>query len=195
MPQIDNFATHVLSAALADLAAGIRETSPNDGPEIRLYAKRFGLVPPLNWCAVAASSWVLAAAREMGGKTPIVGSPAAQGVMGQLLHAQLWTPIAVLRNDPALADLVLCPGNLIIWKRPPATWTGHIGVVEYQETKHILVTIEGNSGPRGDRVARMKRDLRDANLLGFGRLDMVQLASAVAAERVEPVCKGNPIPG
>ncbi len=157
------FGELVVRHALADL--GVREDlGRNDGQRIREYANHFGLIPPVNWCALAVSCWLLEASLECATCPPIAGSPAARGVMGQLIEAGLWVPYH--RIQP----LHLAPGTVIVWWRGARDgWQGHIGIVEQQLVPMATVqTIEGNSGQQGDRVARMTRELNDPRLLGVG---------------------------
>jgi hypothetical protein len=86
--------------------------------------------------------------------------------MGQLKRAGLWVPAQSITP----ADLT--PGAVIVWQRGrPGSWMGHIGVVDQPGEPGHVWTVEGNSGPRGDCVARMDRKLDDPRLFGIGRLD------------------------
>ena len=154
-----------LQCALADLAAGVVEERYNDGPRIRVYLKRFGLTPPQNWCASAVAQWLWEAAGQLDREAPIAGSPGARATMGQFMRAGLWVPWH------ELDDSVLVAGNVPVWWRvSPTDWRGHIGIIETMSSAGKMVTIEGNSGLRGDRVARMIRDPADERLLGIGIL-------------------------
>ena len=157
----------VLAEALTDLDAGIREDlGRNDGHKIREYLKPWRLKPPQNWCSVAVAAWLVRACRLHGLPQPIKGSPGAQATMGQLKRAGLWVPAQ--RITPA--DLT--PGAVIVWQRGrPGSWMGHIGLVDQPGEPGHVWTVEGNSGPRGDCVARMDRKLDDPRLFGIGRLD------------------------
>lgn len=158
----------VLEAAQADLDAGVHEDlGPNDGKRIREYLKPFGLRPPQNWCSVAVAAWLREACEAEDIEPPIAGSPGAQATMAQLRKAGLFVEKRDITADHMTA------GAIVIWKRPPLTWTGHIGVLEsYDEDTRTMTTIEGNAGPLGDRVWRNNgRRLDDPLLFGVGRLD------------------------
>lgn len=192
-----------LQHALADLRAGVREIAYNDGPRIREYAQVFGLVPPINWCSVAVGTWLREAADEYDFRLPIKGSPAAKTTMSQFIKAGLWTP------RKGLHEGVLVPGNIVVWHRgAPGAWTGHIGIIEDRDSDSgDLLTVEGNSGPNGDKVARMRREVDNRLLLGVGRLRAekqppdtlteYELAMADAWQELgaEPVCQPlcNPV--
>lgn len=164
-----NLGLAVLRFAQADLAADVRETSRNDGPRIREYAARFGLVPPINWCSSALGTWLQDAAKELGIKPPIAGSAGARATMGQFMAAGLWVPWQELTPDD------LEPGNVPIWWRVRRdSWQGHIGIIERVDGI-VMQTIEGNSGLRGDRVARMVRSADDVQLLGVGLLSSIDI--------------------
>lgn len=156
----------VLAEAQAALEAGVAETSPNDGPVVGQYLRDAGVTPPASWCAAAARAWMHAAAKRLGIAPPVQGSPGAKAFVAQLDAVGRWTP----REKLTAADLL--PGRIIAWHRgAPGAWTGHIGVIERYDGNGQIHTIEGNSGPNGDRVARMMRRLDDPLLLGVGRLD------------------------
>jgi len=182
----------VLEAARADLAKGVGEDlGRNDGKRIREYLKPFGLNPPQNWCSVAVAAWLREACERYGIEQPIKGSPGAQATMVQLRKAGLWVDKGKLSDDD------LQPGNIVVWRRPggPAWW-GHIGVIaEHHPGSATFATIEGNSGPLGDRVALvMTRKLNDPLLLGVGRLDGYQAATepvSVTLPDDEPVHDGS----
>ena len=161
-----------LEAAKLDLTRGVRETSPNDGPAIREYLRPYGLQAPQNWCAVSVCHWMSEGCRDHSLTPPIAGSPAAQGVFAQLLHAGL----AVRYGAPGF-QRALRAGNIIVWRRPSrGSWAGHLGLVlrDY-DGGGIIHTLEGNSGKYGDRVAEMKRPRTDSKIIGLGQLRDVQL--------------------
>jgi len=166
----EDLGLRALEEARLDLVRGIgEEGGHNLGPAIAAYGKPFGLRPPINWCAVAVAAWIRRAAKSLGIDPP-VGSPGAQATMGQFRSLGLWTKATQIFLD----ERALRPGNILVWWRnPEPTWMGHIGIIEdvvLEGARTIAETIEGNSGPKGDRVARMERDLTDPRLLGVGRL-------------------------
>lgn len=155
----------LLGRALLDLAAGVHEEGGhNDGPRVRGMLATVGCAPPANWCAAAVSTWLREAERDLGTVAPIKACAGAKGLMAELQKLDRWTGVGDLRAKPELAR----PGSIVVWHRgAPGAWTGHVGVVERLDGD-TLVTVEGNSGPAGDRVARMRRPLSDPNLLGVG---------------------------
>ena len=168
----------VLAAAREDLAAGVHETAHNDGDEIRkLYLDPAKIPPGSNWCAAAFWSWLRRACAAVGVPMPIPGSSGAKEIMTQIQHAAKldpavqWISAEEARARPELVE----EGMVVIWDRsdpekPATSWWGHIGVVAGSVASGMFPTVEGNSGPVGDRVAGMVRALRDPKLLGFGRL-------------------------
>jgi hypothetical protein len=170
-----------LQVARNAMHAGVRETSRNDGPEIRQYAEQFGVATPLNWCAVSLCSWMLHACKLIGINPPIEGSPAARGVMGQFMLAGLWVPKRLLTPE------LLVPGNVPIWWRvSPEDWRGHIGIIDCS-AEWLMHTIEGNSGRRGDRVAGMERwaNHLGVKLLGIGQLSKKLIEYEPSDEELE----------
>ena len=157
-----SYGGEALAAALRDLNAGVHEDlGHNDGTRIREYAKHFNLPGGINWCAVACSTWLLEAAAGLKVQPVVPGSPGAQALGAQFKDRKRW-------QEPAVARCA--PGDVVVWRRPPSAWAGHTGLVE-SRTGDKLVTVEGNSGATGDRVARMERSLKDPLLLGFGMVD------------------------
>ena len=72
------------------------------------------------------------------------------------------------------ADVV--PGVIAFWDRstpgrPDTSWHGHVGPVCEHAIGAAFGTIEANSGPTGQEVARMVRRLDDPKFLGIGLND------------------------
>lgn len=159
MPKI-SFCEALIAAARTDL--DVREAGANTGPRVDAMLRAVGVSPPANWCAAAVSSWLRAAAKASGLASPIAGSPGAKALGEQMRQAGRWVDVAGLAGHVG-------PGWIVVWHRGvPGAWTGHVGIVERVEGD-VLHTIEGNSGPSGDRVARMERRIDDPLLLGGGR--------------------------
>jgi hypothetical protein len=160
----------VIQAAKEDL--GIVETSHNDSTEIRaLYLDPLHLPPGSEWCAPAFRSWLYRGAAALGITPPIMCSTGAKAMMAQFIAAGLWLSVDEAREHPELVQEGMSP----IWDRsvsgkPETAWHGHQGVVTGRVKLGVFATIEGNSGPAGNRVAVMARQLSDPKLLGFGRL-------------------------
>lgn len=161
------FAEALLDAARADLS--VRETAPNDGPRVAEMLAVVGLKPPQPWCAAAVTTWLRVAEAATGVAAPIRGSALAQEIGRQLARADRWTPAEKIPDAQSLR-----PGMILVWSRGPRELgKGHVGVIEQPLGPRLVQTVEGNSGPLGDGVYRMKRSLDDPNLLGVGWVDVV----------------------
>ena len=160
----------ILAEARRALEQGVVESAANTGPVVDTYLRAVGYNPPANWCAAAVTAWMRAAYRKLGGDPPIAGGARAKAFKEQLEQLGRWIPRERLKPSD------IRPGMIAVWHRgEPGSWTGHIGVIERVEGT-TLHTIEGNSGPRGDRVASMRRELADPRLLGVGSLDPLPIA-------------------
>lgn len=172
-------AAATLARALADLEANVWESGGrNAGPRIRAMLGLVGCVPPANWCAAAVSTWIAEAAAELGVEAPCC-SAGARALGAQLRTLGRWVDRVDVRPEH------LIPGSVLVWARgdlhDPAEWRGHTGLLEGADGQE-LHTVEGNSGPAGDRVARMVRRLDDPALLGLGLLSM----PATSEQTIEP---------
>jgi dienelactone hydrolase len=169
-----------LARAVADL--GVREGRDDD--RITEYCRPWGLRPPLSWCAVSASHWLRMGAADLGRPAPVEGSPGARALGAQCRAAGRW-----VARQAIVPELHLQPGQLLVWARgriqDPTEWRGHVGLLERVDGR-TLATVEGNSGPRGDRVARMTRRLDDPALLGLGLLTTPEEAQGARAVHHEP---------
>lgn len=163
------FGLSVLARAQADV--GVREDlGKNDGKRIREYFQMFGTGASQDWCAAAISTWI----KEAGGG-PIAGSMGAKSIASQFKQAGLWVPKEQLTNE------VIVPGNIVVWHRgSPDSWKGHIGIIESYDGSGTMTTIEANSGPKSDSVARMTRQIKDPNLIGIGVLSGMPSANKEA---------------
>ena len=165
------FGLAVLDVARADLAAKIREVGHNAGPDIeRLYLTPLGLPPGSNWCAAAVRSWVVRAAKALGIEAPAIGGPGAKAIIEQVKAAGgEWIDAANLRPEDVEAGMVFVEDRSVPG-RPETAWWGHTGLVAGAAVGgRYYPSVEGNSGPLGDQVADMRRDLRSPRLLGMGR--------------------------
>lgn len=160
----------VIARARKDIGVG-EDFGHNDGQRIREMGKRFGFIPGSNWCAIAVSDWLLRGAEDAGVRAPVHGSQGAQALMGQFKAAGLWLSASDARKNPALVKAGMVP----VWDRsdparPESSWWGHIGLTTSGVKGGKFTTIEGNSGPMGDRVVENSRLLSDSKLFGFGQL-------------------------
>lgn len=161
----------VLARAKKDV--GITEDfGHNDGMRIREMGRRFGFIPGSNWCAIAVSDWILVGAEDAGVRAPVAGSQGAQALMGQFKAAGKWLAASDARKNPALVQAGMVP----VWDRseparPESGWWGHTALTTGgANAARLFPTIEGNSGPKGDRCVENSRSLDDPKLFGFGRL-------------------------
>lgn len=151
----------VLDAARRALRNEVRETSANTGPVVDEYLRAVGIDPPANWCAAAVSAWIREGFASIGRESPLKLSAQAKAFIPAFERLGKWIPKEQLKGW-------IPPGSVIVWTRgDPKSWTGHIGIVEEVQGPTIH-TIEGNSGAKGDRVARMERKFDDPRLLGVG---------------------------
>lgn len=169
------FGPRVLDIARYDLATQLYvESAVNDGPEIvaRFLAPN-GLHPGQPWCAAAMRTWVKQAAADLGVEPPVLGPNLARGWIPKFQAVGGW-----LDAPLTLADLE--PGDVFIWKHalagrdPEYTDRGHIALFDHEGPGGLALSLDGNSGPLGDRVALMARQLDDPRLLGRGRFPDVE---------------------
>lgn len=161
----------MIARAHADLGVW-EELGPNDGQRIREMLKPFGIVGAANWCAAAVSDWLRRGAEDAGVTAPIAGSAGAQKLMANFKAVGRWVPASDARKTPSLVRAGMVP----VWDRatpgkPETSWLGHVAVATAGVTEGSFPTVEGNSGPAGDRVAEMSRRLDDPRLFGFGFVD------------------------
>jgi hypothetical protein len=162
LPTFDNsgsFGANVLAKAKADLGV-YEDLGKNDGKRIREYFKNFNMGGGQDWCAAAVSTWM----KEAGGG-PIAGGVGARNVGAQFAQIGKWVP-----RDKITPE-AMTPGNIVVWSRGgPDSWKGHIGVLESFDGRNTFTSVEGNSGPRTDRVVVNTHSINDSNLLGVGIL-------------------------
>jgi hypothetical protein len=154
-----------LAAARADLKAGVVETSPNWSPRIEEYLQTVGISAAEMWCAAAVSTWIVEGEEVIGMTGPVIPSAGAKALGVQFEQADRWmAPWSALRDD-------IKPGMIAVFDRsiPGKQWRGHVGIVSMAGPDFFL-SIEGNSGPKGDRVAENHHSRSDPTLMGFGVL-------------------------
>lgn len=162
-----------VGVALGDAARGVRETSPNWGPDVRAYLANCD--PPIKvpsaWCAAAVQSWTDKAARAAGVPNPLDAVEGEAYVLDyfRLAQARGWV-IA-----PSMADT----GDLILYQFEggPRRWN-HIGlVVQPPDRQGLVHTVEGNTGDPsknqrdGDGVYQKVRSIRSSYQTCFIRWD------------------------
>ncbi len=158
----------VLACAVDDLAAGVCEERPNDGERVGQYLRAVGAAPPAHWCAAGMTDWIRRGAKKLGAPPPVPGSAGAKTLEAQFRRAGRFVEAADILKDPS----ELRDGDVMFWDRTTRDdWRGHTGIKRRGLGGTLAVTIEANSGPKGDRVAEMKRDIRDPKFRGAGRLD------------------------
>lgn len=150
--------------AAARKSIGVKETEPNNGPEIAAWAAELALSPPLQWCGVAVSHWLREAAAATGLPLVVLGAGRAKEIL-----AQFAAKGRKLSAEQARAGR-LPPGTVLVWDRAtkPGGPEGHVGVLEV-DNGPSWTTIEGNT-EQGD-VRRVERPKDDPRLLGAGLVD------------------------
>lgn len=171
-PGLQRLRQRFLDVAIGEFGEHEQPRGSNDGPAVRRYFAGTGIKPPAHWCG-AFLLWCLGeAARRCGVRLPMAGvlrgSVRAKDWMRQAQDADQWVSAADARANPAL----VAPGDVPVWHRgAPGAPTGHVGmVVAVDAAAWTFSTVEGNSGPAGDSVARMARRFDDPLLLGFARV-------------------------
>lgn len=155
---------------------GIRETSPNDSPEISAWRARIGKgLPPGPWCAVFAWCVLDDACKEFGIKNLIKGTRSVHRLFQRAKAANVWTSE---------------PGPGMIFGVDHGEGKGHCGIIiELHDLDLTAVTAEGNSNAEGsreaDRVALRDGDRRrrlETCTLGF--IDPTLMLLAMERESV-----------
>lgn len=166
---MNQFTNRFVHLAINDV--GIRETSPNNGPEIAAWRKRITSDPtPGAWCAVFAWCKLDDVCREFNVHNPIKGTRSVHTLFQRAKDAKVWTAT---------------PGPGMIFGVDHGGGKGHCGItVEIDQLGTHAVTVEGNSNAEGsrdaDRVAlRQGQRMRGLSTctLGFIDLDLIWLSS------------------
>lgn len=129
--------------AFARAYLGVKETSPNSGPEIDGWLALRGLPPGEPWCAAFACAAVEASADECAIKL-VTFHPSAS-------TQRLW-----MGNVPLQVQEPM-PGDLYVLRHTANT--GHVGVIDLVENGAVAAEISGNTfsdggGREGNCVAR-----------------------------------------
>jgi hypothetical protein len=152
-----------LTAKVLHVAAsqvGVRELGRNRGERVELYQNRAGARPGDPWCAAFVSWCFGVASNDLELPCPLRLTPRA---------LDLWkkAPVELRSSWPTVgAIFVIDHGGGL----------GHCGLVEsFLDGDLVIVTIEGNTGPKGGRdgdgVYRRTRPLAEINLgyVDYGR--------------------------
>lgn len=182
-PMLERFRAELVAAARRDV--GVREThGPNDSPEIRGWLRDVGIGYPAAYCAAWTSAKIVQASIAVGlvrliePSNDLIGAlplePSA-GALRLAYHAEKEGAF-VRRRIGVFPELE--PGDLLFWKRPGASWTGHVGIVETAKNPSSLGfayagTIEANVPDQRGRegVVERTRDDLDTDPLFLGHLD------------------------
>jgi hypothetical protein len=164
-----------MQAALAELNAGAREEGENGGPYVRKYlsgcergGRKVGITSSA-WCAAFVGWCDHMAQRAL----EVAGEPAESPCRWR---AAVWELVADAKAAGAwreAAEYSPLPGDLAVFRRDGQDprrqgHHGHVGRVETApNAAGAYLSIEGNSGPSGDRVVRVKRSLGDDDLVGW----------------------------
>lgn len=114
---------------------GVRETKPNDGPEIREYLRTTGNKAGDPWCAAFVAWCAKQAFPEGGWLLPLTASCHALFEAGKK-HGMVY-------HDPL-------PNDVMIVYFPTLSRYAHTGIVT-SATPSEIHTIEGNTNPNGGR--------------------------------------------
>ena len=125
----------------------VRETTPNQGPEVSQYLRSVGVTTPAPWCA-AFVSWNLqqfAVPNPMSAWSPDYAKQ--QDIIWTAKRPTRWKPL---------------PGDVATYYYPKLHRVGHVGFFICTDPDGYFVTIEGNTngaGSReGDGVYKKKRN-------------------------------------
>lgn len=128
-------------ADLADLAVeiaierrGIRETSPNSGPEIDKWLERVGQAPGNSWCVAFAWCCFDDAASRLGTRNPV---PRTAGSLRLWGLASRWRA-----HGPRRGQIYVVQHN---------EHQGHVGIIESVSPELVVTEISGNTNADGSR--------------------------------------------
>jgi hypothetical protein len=162
---------YLVRSALADV--GVKETSPNDSPEIAAWRARIGKdLPPGAWCAVFAWCKMDDTLRRFGVANPIKGTRSVHKLFQRAKAAGLWTAT---------------PGPGMIFGVDHGGGLGHCGIIIELGQNEDATTVEGNSNAAGSRDAD-RVALRDGNrrrLLSTCELGYIDPGLALLAAQAE----------
>lgn len=150
---------------------GIRETSPNRGPEVDQYVRSVGLDPAgrFPWCVAFVYFCFEKASKKLGRINPMVKTA---GVLDHWNRAESKRAsritLARAKNNPALIK----PGHIFVIDTGTAGGAGHTGLVE-RVIGGKLVTIEGNTNEGGSRegIGVFRREQRTIASINKGFID------------------------
>ncbi|HYN22170.1 MAG TPA: CHAP domain-containing protein [Thermoanaerobaculia bacterium] len=139
--------TEVLAFAVTQI--GVRETTPNRGPEVDEYVKSVGLDPAgrFAWCVAFVYFCFDKAAKKLGRTNPMIKTA---GVLDHWNKAGLKGIPRVTATQAKHNPSLVKPGHIFVIDTGPAGGAGHTGLVE-RVIGGKLVTIEGNTNEGGSR--------------------------------------------
>ena len=186
-PLLARFRSELLASARRDI--GIREIRANDSPEIRGWLAGVGVHFPAAYCAAWTCAKIRDASESCGlvrvvgddviGSLPLEPSPAA---LRMAFDAEQ-NGVLVRRRIGLWPELE--PGDLLFWKRPGASWMGHVAVYESGMRGALAETIEANVPDQRGREGVIERrhvDL-DRSPLFLGHLAWSRVALLTGGER------------
>jgi len=141
-----------VSSAADVLALARKELGYNEGPNNDTkYAKQAGHANHQPWCA----TFVVAMFRAAGMKLPSE-SAYTPAMANGFRNTGAWT------NRPAV-------GAVVFFQWPSMGRIAHVGIVESVRPDGAVITIEGNTNPKGSRTGgAVMRHVRRANIAGYG---------------------------
>jgi len=164
----DKIAAAMIDAARRDL--GVRETSYNWGPRVEQMLRNVGVITPQEWCAAAISTWTMGAFKTLGTPVPMKGSDTPNLLVRQFQDPANAPKMGWVDGDEIRTDsTTLQPGMIIFYRaRTNRGSANHVALVEQRIDDTFYGTIDGNSGPGEDMVARSKRRYDAPGILGAG---------------------------
>lgn len=138
---------------------GVRETSPNWGPEVSTFLHAAGVDSPAPWCCAFVNYCAEMAAREVGVTSPLESVRYQASVQSCVDYGRAHGWQVKFASEVE-------PGDLFCIYFPSLSRFGHIGIVtaKHRDNRHFG-TCEGNSNDDGSRdgyeVVRRVRENTD----------------------------------
>lgn len=175
VPVRNETANELLARVLHHAAAqvGVRETSPNRGPQVDEYIKATGLNPSgrFAWCVCFLYWCFEQASKDLGRSNPMIKTA---GVLDHWNRAGTKGIPRITTTQASNNPAVVRPGQLFTMKF--TSTLGHTGIVE-RVMGGRLVTIEGNTNTGGSRegVGVFRREMRKIVTINKGFIDYSSL--------------------
>lgn len=150
---------------------GVRETTPNRGPQVDEYVRSVGLDPAgrFAWCVAFVYFCFEKAAKKLGRTNPMIKTA---GVLDHWNKAGLKGIPRITNTRAKQNPALIKPGHIFVIDTGPAGGAGHTGLVE-RVIGGKLVSIEGNTNEGGSRegVGVFRRTQRTIVSINKGFID------------------------